>query len=64
MSVKIIIRENIVQEVLSTEPVEVEIVDINKDYEDYEALEAYERELYNDASLKSQDFTVAHFGED
>ena len=33
--VKVIIRDGIVQDVLSTEPVEIEIVDINKDYEDY-----------------------------
>ena len=62
--VKVIIRDGIVQDVLSTEPVEIEIVDINKDYEDYDRLCEYEYELYADETLKSQDFTVAHFGEE
>lgn len=62
--VKVIIRDGIVQDVLSTEPVEIEIVDINKDYEDYDSLCEYESELYADESLKSQDFTVAHFEEE
>lgn len=60
--VKVIIRDGIVQDVLSTEPVEIEIVDINKDYEDYDRLCEYENELYADETLKSQDFTVTHFG--
>lgn len=64
MLVKVIIRDGIVQDVLSTEPVEVEIVDTNKDYEDYDDLCDYEQELYADETLKSQDFTVAHFGEE
>lgn len=64
VKVKVIIQDGIVQDVLSTEPVEVEIVDINKDYEDYEALCDYEQELYTDPALKSQDFTVSHFGEE
>ena len=62
--VKVISRDGIVQDVLSTEPVEIEIVDINKDYEDYDRLCEYENELYADETLKSQDFTVAHFGEE
>ena len=62
--VKVIIRDGIVQDVLSTEPVEIEIVDINKDYEDYDRLCEYENALYADETLNSQDFTVAHFGEE
>lgn len=64
MKVKVIIRDGIVQSVLSTDPVEVEIVDIDKDYEDYDSLMAYEQELYNDSSLQEQEFTVAHFEDD
>lgn len=64
MKVKVIIRDGIVQSVLSTNPVEVEVVDIDKDYEDYENLSAYEQELYADCSLQEQEFTVAHFEKD
>ena len=62
--VKVIIREGIIQDVLSTEPVEIEIIDLNKDYEDYDKLCEYESKLYADETLKSQDFTVVHFGEE
>lgn len=61
MSVKIIIHDGIVQDVLSSNPVEVEIIDIDRDYEDYGALCKYEQLLYQDASLKSQAYTTAHF---
>ena len=64
MKVKIIIQEGIAQDVLSTEPVDIEVVDINKDYKDYEALRDYAEGLYTDPALKVQDFTVAHFGEE
>lgn len=43
---------------------DVEIIGIHKDYEDYDALCRYEQSLYEDAGLKSIDFTVAHFGEE
>ena len=38
MNIKVIIYDGIVHEVLTTEPAEVEIVNIDRDYEDYEAL--------------------------
>ena len=40
---------------------EVEIVDIDPDYEDSEVLRKYEKGLRNDSALKEQKFTVAHF---
>jgi len=64
MKIKVIIREGIVDEVLSDGPVEVEIVDINKDYEDYDALNKYADELYDDKGMKSCSFTVATFSDD
>jgi len=64
MKIKVIIRSGIVSAVLADEPVDIEIVDIDKDYKDYEALEQYEAELYKDKDLKEADFTVAHFGEE
>ena len=61
MRVKVIIRSGIATEVLTDGEVELEVVDIDKDYEDYDKLRAYEEELHKDASLRSVDFTVAHF---
>lgn len=62
--VKVIIHDGVVMEVLADGPVDVEIVDVDVDYEDYNELSDYEQELYKDKSLKPSDFTVAHFGED
>lgn len=64
MRVKVIIRDGIVSEVLTDGQADVEIIGIDKDYEDYDALCKYEQALYEDTSLKSVDFTVAHFGEE
>jgi hypothetical protein len=61
MRVKVIINDGIATEVLSDGSVELEVVDIDSDYEDYDELRAYEKELHKDESLKSVDFTVAHF---
>lgn len=66
MKVKIIIRDGITEAVLADtkEPMEVEVVDYCKDYEDAEQLESYMDELYADESLHQQDFTVARFDEE
>lgn len=64
MQIKVIINDGIATEVLADGPVEVEIVSIDKDYEDYEELLKYDEELHRDENLKNVDFTVAHFGED
>lgn len=64
MRVKIIINDGIATEVLADGPVELEVVDIDSDYEDYDKLQEYEEELHKDESLKSVDFTVAHFEEE
>lgn len=61
MIVKVIIHDGIVVSVLSTETSEVEIIDIDKDYVDYESLIKYEQELYQNTSLHEQNYTVAHF---
>ncbi len=61
LMVKIIIDDGIISGVLSNGPVNVEIVDINRDYGDYEALRAYSHELYDDPKLKSIEYSVAHF---
>lgn len=64
MQVKVIINEGIVTDVLSDGQVDVEIIDIDGDYEDHDELRAYEQELHEDGSLNGIDFTVAHFEKD
>ena len=59
--VKVIIEEGIAVSVLSDGDVEAEVVDIDPDYEDYEALRKYEEELRGDPAMKERAFTVAHF---
>ena len=61
VTVKIIIEEGITTGVLADGDVEVEIIDIDPDYEDYEALKSYEKEIRSDSGLRERQFTVAHF---
>lgn len=62
-TVKVIIEDGIPEDVLSDVPVDVEIVGIDKDYEDCNQLRAYRDRLYADKSLKSCDYTTADFKE-
>ena len=64
VKIKIIIHDGITINVLSDGMANVEIVDIDSDYEDYDALCAYEANLLNDSSLSELPFTAAHFGEE
>lgn len=67
MKIKVIIYGGIVDSVLADEQakeVDVEIVDLDKDYEDYDELEEYTQKLHNDESLQEIGYSVAHFGED
>ena len=59
--VKVIIEEGVATGVLADGDVEVEIVDIDPDYEDCEALRSYEEGLRNDPVWKEQKYIVAHF---
>ena len=55
IKIKIIMEDGIVTDVLSDDtrlPIDVEIVDICKDYEDYDDLVRYRDELYYDASYE------------
>ena len=61
VKVKVIIEEGVATGVLADGDVEVEIVDIDPDYEDCDTLRHYEKELRNDPALKERDYTVAHF---
>lgn len=61
--VKVIINDGIAVGVLADGDVDVEIVDVDQDYEDYEALKKYVEELHGDPTLKEQEYTVAHFEE-
>lgn len=65
MRIKVIIRDGIIEAVLTDAPAEqlpdVEIVDINGDYEDYKQLKERADELYADKSLHETAFSVTHF---
>lgn len=63
-TVKGIITDGIVSGVLANKEVDVEIISIDDDYEDYEALCQYEDDLRSDKTLQDYDFTVAHFEEE
>lgn len=61
--IKLIIRDGIVEGALAEiggEPVEVEILDLCKDYGDYEWLDSYADELYSDNRYENVPYTVAH----
>lgn len=62
--VKVIIEGGITSEVLADCPVELEVVNIDKDYEDYDRLRDYEVKLHEDKSLMQIDFSSANFEED
>lgn len=64
VTVKVIIMDGIASGVLANKKVDVEIISIDKDYEDYEILCQYEDSLRDDETLQEWDFTVAHFEED
>ena len=61
VKVKVIIEEGIATGVLADGDVEVEIIDIDPDYRDCEALRKYEEEVRGDPAMKDQEFTVARF---
>lgn len=66
LQLKVIINEGIAEAVLVNQniPISVEIIDVNKDYDDYEALEVYRDSVYQDTNFKECDYTVAHFDND
>ena len=66
LDIKVIIDNGITEAVLKNQqiPVNVEIVDINDDYEDYEQLNAYRNQLYADNEYHISDHTTAHFTEE
>lgn len=63
-TVKVIITNGIVSGVLANKEVDVEIISIDDDYEDYDALCQYEDSLREDETLQERGFTVARFEED
>ena len=62
MRIKVILHGGVVDSVLSDSEADVEVISIDKDYEDYDELCAYEEKLYMDQNLKSISFSSAHFG--
>lgn len=62
--VKVIIDCGVASEVLADSLVDLEVINIDKDYEDCDQLRTYEAKLHEDKSLKQIDFTSANFEED
>ena len=60
--VKVIIKSGIVAGVLSDGDPQVEIVDIDPDYEDCDARGHYEETLYERPELEEKEFTTAYVG--
>jgi hypothetical protein len=61
--VKVVIEDGIITDVLSDGEAEVEIIDVNVDYEDYDALCKRRQEVLEDDTLHEIDFTVTKFEE-
>lgn len=63
--VKIMIEGGAVHAVLKDQdiPIQVEIINIDKDYADYEQLLAYRDSIYEDSAFKECEFTSANFEE-
>lgn len=68
MDIKVIIRDGIVESVLakdvSDKQPNIEIVSVDKDYEDYEQFRDYAEALYADPTYQEYPFTCASFRED
>lgn len=68
MEIKVIIRDGIVENVLAKDvsngQPNVEIVSVDKDYEDHEQLKDYAEALYTDPAYQEYPFTSASFRED
>lgn len=61
MNIKVVIQDGIVTEVLADGTADVEVIDIDRDYEDYEALIQYAEKVRENPMLVSQAYTVAGF---
>ena len=62
--IKIIVRDGIVESVLSDcilMHTNVEVIDIEKDFQDYEELKDYAEEIYNNDEYKEIPVTYANF---
>lgn len=66
LQIKVVIEHGLVDAVLKDQdvPVKVEVVDLDRDYEDYDRLSDYRASLYADDSLKPCDYSVADFTDD
>lgn len=64
MKIKVIIDEGIITSVLSDGMADVEIVDVDSNYEDYHSLRQYKAELMHDRDLHEIPFAVVKFGEE
>lgn len=64
LNIKVMIHNGSVEAVLKDQPdvrVHVEIIDIDKDYAEYEELKLYQEKIYADKSYQSCEYNVANF---
>lgn len=66
MKIKVIINNGVVETVLkdNDEPVDVEIISIDNDYQDRKALEEYRDKIYADPAYKDCDYKTTNFDHD
>lgn len=66
LDIKVIFDRGILSDVLinQNQPVNVELVDVDPNYEDYDKLCAYRNDLYADKSFQECEYTVVHFDDE
>lgn len=59
--VKVVVNDGLISSILTSEPVDVEVVYIDRDYEDYGKLKEQEAAFYRDPSLKEASYETIRF---
>lgn len=59
--IKVVVNDGLISSILTSEPVDVEVVYIDRDYEDYGKLKEREAAFYKDPSLKEASYETIRF---
>lgn len=59
--VKVVVNDGLISGILTSEPVDVEVVYIDRDYKDYDKLKEREAAFYRDPSLKETNYETIRF---
>lgn len=59
--VKVVVNDGLISGILASEPVDVEVVYIDRDYKDYDKLKEREAAFYRDPSLKETNYETIRF---